>query len=343
MTWQKLVEREGDFFKNVLLYESLEEHFPKAFQRHHPPFLTVRQGDMFTHYQDEDGRRELALFLEEQAQHPQFVNDVITIGKKGFNELITFCQGLNQFSSSSDKDLAKYLEQYCLRYKQPYPYFNLSPFADYVSDSSIVQIMAEWRLWARDKFNLVHQLAEPLFQEIAQRLHLTAKELKFLKPQEIIEALQMHHKIQCRQQCYFHFENGSFVLRENSFPEFLSHKGEEKKQTHEVHGRGTFPTKYSGRVRLIKTNDDLGKVEAGEILVLRMTTPDLMLEGIKKAGAIITDEGGITCHAAVLSREFNIPTLMGTEIATKVFNTGDQVEVDTVLGIAYKVQFPKEE
>ena len=127
------------------------------------------------------------------------------------------------------------------------------------------------------------------------------------------------------------FQQGKFILKEDEvYPiaeEFFP----------EVKGMGTFPAKYTGRVRLIRSNDDLTTVENGEILVLRMTTADLMVEGIKKAGAIITDEGGITCHAAVLSREFQIPTLMGTSIATKVFKSGDLVEVDTKLGLANKI------
>lgn len=348
MKWQKLVEREGDFFKNVLLYESLEEHFPKVFERHHPPFLTVRSGDIFTHYQEEESRKEFCKFLEEQAKNPEFVTNIITTGKKHFQELMEFCLGLRQLpslSAHSDKELAECLQRYCHLYKQPYPYFNVAPFADYGSDQSLIEAMAKWRLWARDKFNQVHQLAEPLFQEIAQRLHLTVKQLKFLKPQEIISALQIHHTIQCRQRCYFHFDNGSFLLKENSFPEFLSEDLPEERaeatksitkiaEIAELRGRGTFPAKYRGKVRVITKNEDLKQVETGEILVLRMTTPDLMMESIKKAGAIITDEGGITSHAAVISREFNIPVLMGTEIATTVLKTGDLVEVDTEKGMA---------
>lgn len=346
MKWQKLVEREGDFFKNVLLYESLEEHFPKVFACHHPPFLTVRKGDVFIHYQEEESRKEFCKFLEEQAKDPEFVNKIITTGKKHFQELLEFCQGsLRQLPSCSDKELAEDLQHYCHLYKQPYPYFNVAPFADYGSNQALIEALAEWRLWARDKFNQVHQLAEPLFQKIAQRLHLTVKQLKFLKPQEIIGALHIHHTIQCRQQCYFHFENGSFVLKEDSFPEFLEEgvgekdrpgtiRGETTERIKEFQGRGTFPAKYTGRVRVIRNNEDLTEVVLGEILVLRMTTPDLMMESIRKAGAIITDEGGITSHAAVISREFNIPALMGTEIATTVLKTGDLVEVDTEKGMA---------
>jgi pyruvate,water dikinase len=54
---------------------------------------------------------------------------------------------------------------------------------------------------------------------------------------------------------------------------------------------------------------------------------------MKKAGAIITDEGGITCHAAIVSRELKKPCIIGTKIATQVFKDGDMVEVDAENGI----------
>ena len=63
-----------------------------------------------------------------------------------------------------------------------------------------------------------------------------------------------------------------------------------------------------------------------------MTTPDLM-PTIKQAKAIITDEGGLTCHAAIISRELGIPCIIGTKIATKVLKNGDLVEVDAEKGI----------
>ena len=69
-----------------------------------------------------------------------------------------------------------------------------------------------------------------------------------------------------------------------------------------------------------------------EILVSPMTVPDY-LPAMKKAKAIITDEGGITCHAAIVSRELGIPCIVGTKIATQVLKDGDRVEVDANKGI----------
>ena len=107
-------------------------------------------------------------------------------------------------------------------------------------------------------------------------------------------------------------------------------------------GRGTFSAFYRGKVKIVKTIEDIEKMDYGDVMVSRMTTPDLITEAVKKAGSIITDEGGVTCHAAVLSREFNVPALIGTSNATKLLKDGDIVEVDTGKGIANKVQSPSE-
>ncbi|KKT96776.1 MAG: Phosphoenolpyruvate synthase [Parcubacteria group bacterium GW2011_GWC2_45_15] len=67
-------------------------------------------------------------------------------------------------------------------------------------------------------------------------------------------------------------------------------------------------------------------------MVTQMTRPEF-LPIMKKAGAIVTDEGGITSHAAILSRELNIPCVIGTQVATNRLNDGDEVEVDAFQGI----------
>ncbi|HBU07377.1 MAG TPA: hypothetical protein DEB09_04835 [Candidatus Magasanikbacteria bacterium] len=91
-----------------------------------------------------------------------------------------------------------------------------------------------------------------------------------------------------------------------------------------------------GRVRLVEPHVLNQQFEEGEILVTRMTTPDLM-SIIKKALAIVTNEGGVTCHAAIISRELNKPCIIGTKIATDALKDGDIVEVDANNGIIRKL------
>ena len=87
-----------------------------------------------------------------------------------------------------------------------------------------------------------------------------------------------------------------------------------------------------GVVRIVRGRKELSKIKKGDIIVSPMTTPEYT-SILKKVKAIITNEGGITCHAAVTSREFGIPTVVGTKIATKVLKDGDLVEVDAEKGI----------
>ena len=67
-----------------------------------------------------------------------------------------------------------------------------------------------------------------------------------------------------------------------------------------------------------------------------MTAPDY-LPAISKAKALVTDDGGLTSHAAIIAREFHIPTIMGTKFATTLFKDGDLIEVDTMRGIVRKI------
>ena len=91
----------------------------------------------------------------------------------------------------------------------------------------------------------------------------------------------------------------------------------------------------TGEVSVI-INPHKDHFEEGKILVTTMTRPDF-IHLIKKAKAIITDEGGITCHAAIVSREFGIPCIIGTKNGTRMLKTGDKVEIDTEKGVVRKI------
>lgn len=103
-----------------------------------------------------------------------------------------------------------------------------------------------------------------------------------------------------------------------------------------INGTTANKGRAMGKVRLIlhKTKNltkQIAQFEKGEILVTEMTRPDTIV-ACRNAAAIITDEGGITCHAAIVSREFNIPCVIGTKIATQVLKDGYLVEVDADSG-----------
>jgi phosphoenolpyruvate synthase/pyruvate phosphate dikinase len=99
--------------------------------------------------------------------------------------------------------------------------------------------------------------------------------------------------------------------------------------------RGLVVCKGAGVVKgVVKILLDPAKVETfneGDVLLAPMTSPEYIF-AMKKAAAIVTDEGGLTSHAAIVSRELGIPCIVGTKIATKIFRDGDVVEIFPELG-----------
>ncbi|RQW81181.1 MAG: phosphoenolpyruvate synthase [Methanothrix sp.] len=100
-------------------------------------------------------------------------------------------------------------------------------------------------------------------------------------------------------------------------------------------GLGAAPGVATGIVRIITSGRDLDKVKQGDIMVTKMTMPD-MVPGMKRAGAIVTDEGGMACHAAIVSRELGCPAVVGTKKATSVLKDGMEITVDGGKGIVYE-------
>jgi pyruvate,water dikinase len=116
----------------------------------------------------------------------------------------------------------------------------------------------------------------------------------------------------------------------------VSDMSESKKSTGKilVKGLSASPGIGAGKVSLISGLDELDKVKKGNILVTEMTSPD-MVPAMQRATAIVTDQGGTTCHAAIVSRELGIPCIVGTADATSVLKNGMEITVNASLGLVY--------
>ncbi|MEM3546851.1 MAG: phosphoenolpyruvate synthase [Candidatus Bathyarchaeia archaeon] len=101
-------------------------------------------------------------------------------------------------------------------------------------------------------------------------------------------------------------------------------------------GLPASPGIYAGRVKVALDHKEAAKVmEKGDILVTKMTNPD-WVPYMRMAGAIVTDDGGMTCHAAIVSRELGIPCIVGSKEATKVLRSGSYYTIDATSGIVYE-------
>lgn len=197
-------------------------------------------------------------------------------------------------------------------------------------------------LKAREKTQEFSETIEFIFEKFIDNNfpHLKNKS-RFILPEEIwsreIESKDIVKKIAEREKGFMLYK-GKMYVGENIDQQIdelgivLSEGVDKSKQSKELTGQIAQKGQAKGAVKLVSSLNDLDKVEQGDILVAAMTMPKY-LPAMKRAAAFVTDEGGVTCHAAIVSREMKKPCVIGTKIATQVLKTGDLVEVDADKGI----------
>lgn len=153
------------------------------------------------------------------------------------------------------------------------------------------------------------------------------------------EILEEHYGIP--QDIEWGVENGKIFILQSRPITTIKSKAEKKEGSKAesgkvlVNGLGASPGVATGAVRIVSGGKDLDKVKQGDIMVTVMTMPD-MVPGMRRAGAIVTDEGGMACHAAIVSRELGCPAVVGTKKATKVLKEDMIVTVDGSKGLVYE-------
>lgn len=176
-----------------------------------------------------------------------------------------------------------------------------------------------------------------LFNQIARQINLKTEDIFYLLPKEIEGILKNKKKV--NKDIIRKRKKGFAILLikgKISKPiigiQLKKLKREKIRYRNIIKGSSANTGKVYGKVRVIFGVNDLSKFNEKEILVTNMTTPDYLF-AMKKAAAIVTDIGGITSHAAIMSRELNKPCIIATQDATRVLKTGDLVEVDANKGI----------
>ena len=194
----------------------------------------------------------------------------------------------------------------------------------------------------------VHHLM-PLWLEIAGRFDISFQQFYSLTGKEIIAGLSKGKlSAQLKRQTTIRHNEHAFIL-ENGKKRILI--GQELKKyikqelknevgdlnIKELKGQPASPGMAKGRVRLVFSIHDVKKVERGNILVASLTNPTYV-PAMEKAGAIVTDEGGLLSHAAIISRELKVPCVVGTKVATRVLKDGDIISVDANSGRIIKLK-----
>jgi len=219
----------------------------------------------------------------------------------------------------------------------------------YTVDKAALQILdknivrQEWQL-VRDTASMNHDDGSkevPVAASEQNRQKLTDEDIIALA--EIGKTIESLY--QFPQDIEWAKEQGKFYIVQTR-PVTTIRTAGEAEEKHEIEGvellsgLSASPGAAAGRVRIVNASE-IDKVKDGEVLVAEMTTPDFV-PAMKRAVAIVTDRGGRTCHAAIVSRELGVPCIVGTEKATKVLQQEQLITVDGSQGKVYEGNVVKE-
>jgi phosphohistidine swiveling domain-containing protein len=197
------------------------------------------------------------------------------------------------------------------------------------SEGAIEELVEYWRAVAKELLvsrNLSFKYNSFLtFTEIEKMLD----DKLFVPNIEELEARLVHY-IFFKDRVYTNISLDNFLEKNDFSYQRIVFDDKVHKFTGVVAAKGGRSIK--GIVQIIFKNDEVNNFKPGNVLVSVMTNP-YFIPAMKNAIAIVTDEGGITCHAAIVSRELRVPCIIGTKIATRVLKDGDLVEVDAERGI----------
>ncbi|MBI5036224.1 hypothetical protein HZC09_02680 [Candidatus Micrarchaeota archaeon] len=187
---------------------------------------------------------------------------------------------------------------------------------------------------------------EPFLKEAAKRAGVTLRQIRRLAPWEFSKAIKEgaadadEANRRWKHAVLYITPGKNEIMTGKKAEEFMAsldmEKPPEASEMKELKGDCACPGFAKGVVKVINTPEEMKKMKKGDVLVAHATNPDIV-PAMKLASAIITDLGGITCHAAIVSRELKIPCVIGTKVATSWVKDGDLVEVDATHGVVRKL------
>ncbi len=328
MKWEKVVTRN---------YFLLEVFFNQNAYGMIPLFplksvLAVNKNGVVTRYVDKKQLEEFFCFLRENVDKLKPIFDKAMIVENELREIITG-DPLDVFSLFHKKYLEAW--SYCL----------LGHFCGFALDEEQIKPIKEQAEFIRGPESVMNEIKTQFFHRLLDALHnktgIDRTLVGYIFPEELINEEFNVNDMKKRKKHYVWKiinEDSNFYVGEeadNIETKELGDIGNEFGIS-EVKGVSTFNGFVKGKAKVVLSLDDIEKIENGDIIVTPMLNPHhhVLLD---KISAIVTDEGGITCHAAIISREMKIPCVIGTKSATLSFKDGDLIEVDADNGRVRKV------
>lgn len=347
MKWEKTITREMSLTAIYYATLSYTKDFKKVYGFVFNNLIYFNEEGKLVSYKGLEDIKNFDKKIREIAKKKK-IRSFLIKAKKLNNEFFNLC---NQFLRNKSKYTFKELLEIYKRIDKKYIRFWSYYLFHYKMGDALVNSRFKYVL--NKNRDLIEELRKTnpylffehflnyFYEELSKRCKIKDKDLLFfLLPEEIMRYLEGDYNIninelKIRKHKYLiYIKKGKteFLTGDKAQKLFEKEIKEEKEFSSILKGFSAFKGKVKGPVRVVTRKDDFKKISNGDILVAHMTTVDYA-PYLHKVLAIITDEGGILSHAAVIAREMKKPCVIGTKVATKVLKDGDYIEVDANKGV----------
>lgn len=206
----------------------------------------------------------------------------------------------------------------------------------------LLHLLRTLTLWREERKSYVQQTScclQRIVEDASKKLRVESKVLFWSWPDEIDQVVAQPNIAEERAEASILIVDGKSGARNivtGDEAQRLMVPFVNAEEVKEIRGNIASRGNAKGKIRIVLGKKDFDSFMEGEILVTTMTRPEFM-PLMRRAAAIVTDEGGLTSHAAIISRELRKPCIVGTKNATQVLKTGDEVEVNAESGIITKI------
>lgn len=340
--WEVFITRENPLLDRYLRILGYANVFDQSDPTKVNDLLVVSKNLLGTQYIPllDNARRRRAILEEYRKLGLPFLLD------RWDKDLLHLLETAEKVASTNDyEDFKAFLEQYFVSRAIVMFSFDLGESLDPDREASEIEVIGKYFDNTERKSTEAWDIVAKYLKYVSRSKRINYEELVNYTPEEF-ENVALSGIAVPKDTISSRIKKFVLLLRDHRIQLFIGKEadrieeeelGENKIDSAEnINGIVANPGRTHGSVRIVNMEKDISKMVEGEILVSVMTTPRL-LRAVKKAKAIVTDEGGIICHAAITAREFKVPCIVGTKIATKVLKDGDSVEVDADRGIVRKL------
>ncbi len=340
--WIKFTERECDLFTAYNIMIGYLKNYRKNIGRNFRNFLMInKNGIIHSWRQEKEYGNFLKILKTKNQKCLENILDKLELKNKKLLEFLKY-KRLDEFS---DKSLTSIFKKFIKIYQNYFALFTLPKYFGMMTDEKNLSVKLKNKLKknrGKADYEIIQKKFLPvILKEIGKRRNVNASLLFYSLPEEIIDGLRNIKSI-----------NNNKLLERKKFALFLTKNSKIKlytgltaknifyanvktgykiKDVDTIKGQVANKGLVRGRVKIVLRENNLNNLD-GKIIVAPMTSIKFV-PYLKNVKAIITNEGGIACHAAIISRELGKPCIIGTKIATKVLRNGDLVEVDAERGV----------